>query len=106
LNNSAGVIAPRTVGWEMTNVRFYNFAPFMNVFQTCAKCDQPLLYTNVAHEYLVSGVSYTNISSSYLKFNGMKRNIIYDLDATFSAPFNGGTRTSATIVYNFPHIAS
>lgn len=104
MNNSAGVIAPRTSGWAMSNVRFYNFASYMNIFQACSHCNEDLLFTNGAHEYLVSGVTYSNISGSYVKMNGLRREIIYDLDATFSAPFNGGVRTSATVVNAFPHL--
>lgn len=73
MNNSAGVIAPRTSGWGMSNIRFYNFAAYMHVFQACSYCDTDLLFTNVANEYLVSGVSYTNISGKYLLLNGIKR---------------------------------
>jgi hypothetical protein len=49
MNNSAGVIGPRTTGWKMSNIRFYNFATFMNVLQTCALCVDPLLFTNIAN---------------------------------------------------------
>ncbi len=39
---------------------------------------------------------------------GMKRDVIYDLDASLAIPFdgNGISRTSATIVSNWPHIAN
>lgn len=38
--------------------------------------------------------------------NGLKRQIVYDTDGSFSSPFNTLPRTSATIVTNFKHIAS
>jgi hypothetical protein len=73
MNNSAGVIAPRSSNWGMSDIRFYNFAPYMNIFTTCSYCDNDLLFTNGAHEYIVSGVTYTNVSSRYLNLNGMRR---------------------------------
>lgn len=35
---------------------------------------------------------------------GMKRDVIYDLDGSLSASFDGNSRTSATIFSNFAHI--
>lgn len=35
----------------------------------------------------------------------MKRDVIYDLDGSLAPLFDGVNRTSATIVYGFPHIA-
>lgn len=37
---------------------------------------------------------------------GLKRSIIYDTDGSFSANFDAVTRTSATIVGNYKHIAA
>jgi hypothetical protein len=37
---------------------------------------------------------------------GLNRDIIYDADASMAPVFDGITRTSATIVSNFPHIAA
>ena len=36
----------------------------------------------------------------------MKRDVIYDLDGSLSHLFDGTNRSSATIVYGFPHIAN
>ncbi len=36
---------------------------------------------------------------------GVKRDVIYDLDGSFSTVFDGQARTNATIVYNYPHIS-
>lgn len=39
--------------------------------------------------------------------NGIKREIIYDLDGTFtSTGFDGKQRTSATVTYNYKHLRS
>ena len=35
---------------------------------------------------------------------GLKRDIIYDLDGTFTSAFDGSSRSSAAIVYSFPHL--
>ena len=37
--------------------------------------------------------------------NGLKRQIIYDLDGSLSKSFNSLSRTSGTIVGNFRHLA-
>lgn len=37
--------------------------------------------------------------------NGLKRDVIYDTDGSFSAGFNSGSRTSAALVANFKHIS-
>ena len=34
----------------------------------------------------------------------LKRDVIYDLDGSFSQKFDGTTRSSATIVHGFPHL--
>jgi len=36
----------------------------------------------------------------------IKKDVIYDLDGSFSSVFDGKNRTSGTIVWNFPHIAT
>jgi len=53
----------------------------------------------------VKDLTFTNVSGNYLFMIGFKRDIIYDLDGSFSSAFGGATRTSGTIVQNFPHIA-
>jgi hypothetical protein len=35
---------------------------------------------------------------------GVKKDVIYDLDGSLSMAFDGTTRTSGTIVQNYPHI--
>ena len=37
---------------------------------------------------------------------GLKRDVIYDLDASLSSKFDNVARTSATIVYGWNHIAN
>ena len=44
------------------------------------------------------------MASKYLDLNGLKREIIYDLDGTFSSGFDSSSRSSATIMANHPHI--
>ena len=107
-NGARGVIGPRTSGWKMSYVRFYNFPVGTTVMQTCSKCDNILLYTNAAQEYLVDNIIMTNVSGNYLFMNGHKREIIYDTDASLSRSFDGGSasRTSATIVYGYTHLAA
>ena len=49
INTARGVIAPRTNGFKLSNIRFINFISGTYVLETCAQCDQLLLYTNSAH---------------------------------------------------------
>ena len=66
LSGAAGVIAPRTSGWKMSNIRFHNFLSSMVILKTCSMCDNALLFTNTAHEYFVEDITYDNVSSPYL----------------------------------------
>lgn len=102
----SGVIAPRTSGWKMTNIRFYNFPATTVCLKTCSKCDSITLYTNTAQEYFVDTISFTNVTGKYLAMNGQKREIIYDTDGTFSANFNAVPLSSATIVWSFKHLVA
>lgn len=90
----------------MSNIRFYNFPASTTILEACSKCDNKDLFTNVGSQYFIDTIQYTNVSGAYLFFNGLKREIIYDADATFSKNFDTVTRTSATIVSNFKHIAA
>lgn len=51
-------------------------------------------------------IKLNDINGSYLNMIGLKRDVIYDLDGSLSYAFDqNNTRTSATIVHGFPHIA-
>lgn len=52
----------------------------------------------------VSKITFDNVNGNYLLMLGLKRDMIYDQDASLSNDFDGGVRTSATIVSNYPHI--
>mgnify|MGYP007068600096 CR=1 FL=1 len=41
-----GAIGPRTSGWKMSKIDFYNMPSYMTVLETCSNCDNLLLYTN------------------------------------------------------------
>lgn len=49
LRTTSGVIGPRTYGWGMSGVNFYNFGPQTTILQTCSHCDNDLLATNTAN---------------------------------------------------------
>ena len=52
-------------------------------------------------------LTFTNVDGKMLFFIGiLKRDVIYDLDGSLSQKFDGTSRTSATIVHGFPHIAA
>ena len=71
--SARGVIAPRTSGWRMSNIRFHNFPSVMTVFETCSMCSSSLLFTNTGQEYEVEGISYNNVSGPYVEFVSLKR---------------------------------
>ena len=89
----------------MSDIRFHNFPSTTTIMQTCSKCDDNLLYTNSAQEYFIDTITFTNVTGKYLFMNGQRRDIIYVTDDSLSTPFDGGSRTSATIVWNYPHLA-
>lgn len=103
LNSSKGIIAPRTSNWKMSNIRFHNFAANQTTFQTCSKCDNIKLYSNTAQEYLVQNISYSNVNGSYLYMGVQKREIIHDLDGSFSG-FGLGVGLPGTVVWGFRHL--
>ena len=52
-------------------------------------------------------ITFTNVTGKMLFFIGaLKRDVIYDLDGSLSQKFDGTSRSSATIVQGFPHIAT
>lgn len=103
---SSGIITPRQGQIQLNNVRFNNYPAGTYSLETCSKCNNLLLFTNTGQEIFISNVTFTNVSGNYLKMLGLKREIIYDSDGTFSNSFDANTRTSATVVNNFKHIAA
>lgn len=107
LDNARGVIGPRQTKkeWKISNVKFHNFNGNMVIMETCSKCDNTLLFTNTGQEYMVEDISYTNVTSKRLHMLGLRREIIFDLDGSFSNnEFDGVSRSSATVLNNFKHI--
>jgi hypothetical protein len=101
----SGAITGRSGVTQLTNIRFYNFPQGSVLFQTCRLCDDPLKYTNVGTEVILSQITLTNVTGSLLYMIGLKRDVIYDTDGSLSYAFDRRNRTSATIVYGYPHIA-
>lgn len=102
----AGVITPRTGESNITNTRFYYYPVGSIAFITCSHCDDILLYTNKGSDVFIKNLTFTGVDGNYLLMVGMKRDVIYDLDASLSGSFDGTSRTSATIVSNFAHIGN
>jgi hypothetical protein len=46
----------------------------------------------------------TNVTGNYLSMRGLKREIIYNTDASFSSYFDSGSRTSGTMVWKYNHL--
>ena len=101
------MITPRTGQINITNTRFYNYPNGSIAFVTCSFCDDLLLYTNKGSDVFLKNLTFFGVDGRYLFMVGMKRDVIYDLDGSLSASFDGyTTRKSATIVSNFAHIGA
>ena len=68
----------------MTGMKFYNFKSNMKVLETCSGCS-PVSFYNTPKEFSVSETYFFNVSGKYLSFGGMRRDIIHDLDGTFTS---------------------
>lgn len=102
----SGAITSRSGVTKLNNIRFYNFPAGSILLQTCRLCDDPLKYTNLGTEVIVNQITLTNVTGNLLFMIGLKRDVIYDLDGSFSNAFDNTNRSSGTIVHGFPHIAS
>ena len=97
-------MGPRSSGVEFHNLHFYNFGAGTTILSTCNKCDNTDLFVNTVNEYKVSGVTFTNVTGSYVHMAGLKRDIVHDLDGTFSRHFDSASRSSAALAWHFPHL--
>jgi hypothetical protein len=104
----AAVITPRTGQSNITNTRFYNYPVGSIAIITCSHCDEKKLFTNRGTEIFIKNLTLEGVNGNYLYMMGLKRDVIYDLDASLAMPFDGNlnSRTSATIISNFNHIAN
>lgn len=105
--NSKGIITPRLGNIRINNIRFYNYPSNTHSIETCSHCDNPLLFTNTAQEVYISNITFTNVTGNKLFMSGLKREILYDLDGTFTTTaFDGKQRKSAAVAYRYNHLAS
>ena len=106
-NGMAGAITGKTGVYNLSNIRFYNYPPGSILLKTCRFCDDPLKYTNLGTEVVVDQLTFTNVTGQMLlMISILKRDVIYDIDGSFSLAFDGISRSSATIVHGWPHIAA
>lgn len=105
-NGMTAITTGKTGQFVLTNITFFNYPSGSLVLQTCRFCDDPLEYTNLGTELFVSKFTFNNINGKNLFMIGLKRDVIYDEDGSFSTRFDGSSRTSGTIVHGFNHIAS
>ena len=78
-----GVKPPVSDGWFMTGVSFYNILSSMTVMKTCPDCS-PSNFVNTPIKYTVDTTSFTNVVGKYLEFGGLKRDVVYDVDGTYT----------------------
>lgn len=105
-DSMSGVITPRTGQSNYTNSRFYSYPAGSIMFTVCSKCTDLMLFTNLGTEVFVKNLTFDGVEGNYLQMLGLKRDVIYDLDASLSQSFSNRNRTSATIVYGYNHIAN
>lgn len=105
VDGSKGIITPRLGNIRVDNIRFYNYPANTHSIETCSHCDNALLFTNTAQEIYISNITFTNVSGYKLFMNGQKREILYDLDGSFTTnQFDGVQRQSAAVTFNYNHL--
>ena len=104
-NGMTAFITGKTGTWNIENIRLFNFPAGSLILETCRFCDDPLKYTNLGTDVNVQQLSFSNVNGNYLKMLGLKRCIVHDLDGSFSAAFDGTTRSQGgTIMHGWNHI--
>lgn len=107
MGGAKGLITPRLGNIRIDHIRFYNYPANTHSLETCSKCDMDSLFSNTVQEVYISNVTFTNVLGYKLFMNGIKREILYDLDGTFTTTaFDGVQRASAAITFNYKHLAS
>lgn len=107
VSGSKGIITPRLGNIRIDHIRFYNYPAGTHSLETCSGCESPSLFTNTAQEIYISNVSYSNVTGYKLFMNGLKREILYDLDGSFTTTaYDGTQRSSAAITANYKHLAA
>jgi hypothetical protein len=102
----SAVITGRTGSYLIQNTDFNGYPSGSLFLQTCKLCDDPDFYTNTGTEITVSGLTFSNVNGNMLNMIGNKLDVIYDLDGSFNGQFDGGSRTSGTIIHGWNHIAT
>lgn len=105
VDGAKGIITPRDGNIRIDNIRFYNYPANTHSLETCSHCDNALIFTNTAQEIYISNITFTNVTGYKLFMLGQKREILYDLDGSFTTTgFDGKQRQSAAITYNYKHL--
>lgn len=100
----AGIVTPRSGQANISNTRFYNFPKGSSVIVTCSKCNDTSYFSNLGNDIFIYNISFMNVIGSYVTMLGLKRDVIYDLDASLSPYFGGNLGSSATLVCSYNHI--
>lgn len=65
-DKSRGVIASRTDGLKVKDIRFYNFGATMTPLQSCSECYHFKLWVTGGKTTYFSNISYNNIQGKYI----------------------------------------
>lgn len=100
----AAIVTPRSGQMNISNTRFYNYPKGSSVIVTCSKCNDTAYFTNLGNDIFVYNISFLNVKGNYATMLGLKRDVVYDLDASLSPYFGGNFGSSATLVWNYNYI--
>lgn len=89
---------------KFSNVGIHNYPTGSVVLKTCVECDNQLKFSNRGNDIYVDQLTLGNVSGSYLFMVGLKRDVVYDLDGSFSSAFDGTSRSAGAITSYWPHI--
>lgn len=85
LENTRGLITPRTDGFKVENVHFANFDKTMTVFKSCSFCFHFKKWVQGGKLTKFSGISYAGITSEKKIFwENWRREIYEDLDGSLT----------------------
>ena len=100
-----GIVTPKIGNIRIDNIRFHNFGSGTKSIETCSGCNSPTAFSNTGMEIYISNITYSNVTGYKLFMNGVKKEVLYDLDGSFTTTdFDGIQRISAAITNNWSHM--
>ncbi|EAR99597.2 IPT/TIG domain protein (macronuclear) [Tetrahymena thermophila SB210] len=101
LENTRGLITPRTDGFRVESTHFANFDKKMTVFKSCSFCWHFKKWVQGGKLTKFIDISYANINSNKIFWENWRREIYQDLDGSLS-----GRGKPSWITPSGPHLKS